>query len=75
MRPPDLVRQSCLASHAAWRREARHLRELSVRRTLPAESAMRLRREAEAADAQADWWLSAAIEAGWFNTEKENTTR
>ena len=74
MRPPHLVRQSCLASNAAWRREAGHLRELSVRRTLPAESAMRLRREAEAADAQADWWLSAAIEAGWFNTEKESAT-
>lgn len=74
MSAPHLARQSCLASNAAWRREARHLREMSLRKTLPEESAMRLRREAEAAEAQADWWLSAAIEVGWFNTEKENTT-
>jgi hypothetical protein len=57
-----LMRQSCLASNAAWRREARALRALSVRNALSEDSAARLCREADAADAQADWWLKAAIE-------------
>jgi hypothetical protein len=57
-----LARQSCLASNAAWRREAQNLRALSVRSGLSEDSVMRLRREAEAADSQADWWLNAAIE-------------
>jgi hypothetical protein len=55
-------RQSCLASNAAWRREAQALRDLSVRKPLSDDSAACLRREAAAADAQADWWLKAAIE-------------
>ena len=59
---PRQARQSCLASNAAWRREALHLRELSLRKTLAEESATQLRREAQAADAQADWWLNAAME-------------
>jgi hypothetical protein len=58
-----LARQSCLASNAAWRREAQNLRALSVRSGLSEDSAMRLSREAEAADRQADWWLTATIEA------------
>jgi hypothetical protein len=62
MTAAHLARQSCLASNAAWRGQARHLRELSLRKTLPEESAALLRREAEAADVQADWWLNAAIE-------------
>jgi len=62
MSASDRARQSCLASNAAWRREARNLRALSLRRSLPEDSAARLRREADAADAQADWWLAAAIE-------------
>jgi hypothetical protein len=56
------ARQSCLASNAAWRREAQHLRALSVRSAHFEDSVMRLRREAEAADRQADWWLNAAVE-------------
>lgn len=63
MSPSDRARQSCLASNAAWRREAQNLRALSLRKSLSPDSAERLRREAEAADAQADWWLNAAIEA------------
>lgn len=62
MSPTRQTRQSCLASNAAWRREAQHLRALSLRKSMSEESAMRLRREAEAADTQADWWLTAAIE-------------
>jgi hypothetical protein len=62
MRALCLTRQSCLASNAAWRREAQSLRVLSVRKSLSEDSAARLRREADAADAQADWWLKAAIE-------------
>jgi hypothetical protein len=62
MRTSCLIRQPCLASNAAWRREAQALRALSVRKPLSEESAVRLRREAGAADAQADWWLKAAIE-------------
>ena len=58
-----LMRRSCLASNAAWRREAQALRALSVRKALSEDSAARLRREADAADAQADWWLEAAIES------------
>ena len=56
------ARQLCLDSIAAWRREAWNLRALSLRNSISEESAMRLRREAEAADAQAAWWLNAAIE-------------
>ena len=57
-----LNRQSYLASNAAWRREAQTLRDLSVRTPLSEDSTARLRREADAADAQADWWLQSAIE-------------
>lgn len=62
MSPVQQVRQSCLASNAVWRREARNLRALSMRKQLTEEARSRLLREAEAADAQADWWLNAAIE-------------
>lgn len=74
MSTADRARQSCLASNAAWRREARNLREMSLRKILPEEAAMRLRREADAADRQADWWLNAAIEIDEPYTAKENTT-
>ena len=62
MRCSHPARQSCLASNAMWRREAQHLRALSLRKSLPDDAAAQLRREADAADAQADWWLIAAIE-------------
>jgi hypothetical protein len=62
MRCSYLARQSCLASNARWRREAQHLRVLSLRKSLSDDASAQLRREADAADAQADWWLTAAIE-------------
>jgi hypothetical protein len=62
MRCSNLARQSCLANNAMWRREAQHLRALSLRKWLPNDAAAQLRREADAADTQADWWLTAAIE-------------
>lgn len=62
MRCSDLARQSCLASNATWRREAQHLRALSLRTSLSDDATAQLRREADAAAAQADWWLTAAIE-------------
>lgn len=62
MSPAQRARQSCLASNARWRREAWQLRPLSLRRSLPEDAATRLRREADAANAQADWWLNVAIE-------------
>lgn len=61
MSPAHQARLSCLASNAAWRREARHLRELSVRKHLTDKSRSALFRESEAADRQANWWLNAAI--------------
>lgn len=74
MSAPHFARQSCLARNAAWRRDARHLRAMSLRETIPADSALRLRREAEAADRQADWWLRAAIETRNPYPTKETTT-
>jgi phytoene/squalene synthetase len=58
----DAVRQ-CLASNAAWRREAAALRDHAALPHLSAEARQTLLREAEAADRQADWWFNGAIEA------------
>ncbi len=56
-------RLSCLASNRAWRRQAANLRHYAELTHLPAEARATLRREAEAADRQADMWLDGAIEA------------
>ena len=56
--------RSCLASSEAWRREAAALREHATLPHLDRDARQTLLREAEAADRQADWWLTAAIEAG-----------
>ena len=56
-------RLSCLASNHAWRRQATNLRKHAELTHLPAEACATLRREAEAADRQADMWLHGAIEA------------
>lgn len=63
MQPPRSTAQaSCLARNGDWRREATHLRSLVDQAHLPPEARATLRREAEAADRQAGWWLHAAIE-------------
>ena len=56
--------RSCLASNAAWRREAALLRQHTTLPHLDPDARQTLLREAEAADRQADWWLNGAIEAG-----------
>ena len=56
-------RLSCLASNRAWRRQATNLRQHAELTHLPAEARTTLRREAEAAERQADIWLHGAIEA------------
>jgi hypothetical protein len=53
----------CLASNAAWRREAAALRDHAALSHLSPDARQALLREAEAADEQADWWLTGAIEA------------
>jgi len=57
------ARHSCLASNHAWRREANALRNHARAQHLTDIQRAQLLREAEAADRQADWWLTAAIEA------------
>ncbi len=59
----DPAVQSCLASNAAWRREAIALRSHADHRHLLDHQRSCLLREADAADRQADDWLTAAIEA------------
>ena len=56
-------RLSCLNSNSAWRRQAANLRQHAELTHLPAAARATLRREAEAADRQADMWLDGAIEA------------
>ena len=55
-------RLSCLASNAAWRRMASNLRTHARLAHLAASAKDALLREAIAADQQADWWLTGAIE-------------
>jgi hypothetical protein len=57
------ARRSCLNSNNAWRREATNLRKHAAMTHLTDDQRMALQREAEAADRQADWWLSGAINA------------
>jgi hypothetical protein len=54
----------CLASNAQWRRHAGVLRDHAAQPHPKPDARLRLLREAEAADHQADWWLSGAIEVG-----------
>ena len=56
--------RSCLASNAAWRRQARRLREHAAQPHLTDQQRAVLLREADAADRQADMWLNGAIEPG-----------
>jgi hypothetical protein len=63
MNDAETARISCLASNNAWRREATELRALARGQHLTEAQREQLRREAEAAERQADWWLSGAIEA------------
>ena len=58
----NAVRLSCLDDTRRWRRQAGHLRDLSMRPHLCATSSALLQREAAAAERQADIWLMAAIE-------------
>jgi hypothetical protein len=53
---------SCLASNHSWRRQATVLRQHAEQRHLAGEVRATLRREADAADRQADAWLESAIE-------------
>ena len=56
------TRLSCLASNHAWRRQAAALRRHAEQSRLAGDVRAILRREAEAADRQADMWLEGAIE-------------
>ena len=56
------ARLTCLASNRLWRRQATVLRHHAEQRHLAGEVRATLRREAEAADRQADMWLEGAIE-------------
>jgi hypothetical protein len=56
------ARLSCLASNHLWRRQATVPRQHAEQRHLAGEVRATLRREAEAADRQADMWLEGAIE-------------
>jgi len=62
MQTQEAARQ-CLASNTAWRREAAALRDHAALSHLSPDPRQALLREAEAADRQADWWLTGAIEA------------
>ena len=57
------LRRSCLASSAAWRRQARHLQEHAAKLAGLSDAAPCLRREAAAADRLSDEWLTAAVES------------
>jgi len=63
MQTREAARQ-CLASNAAWRREAAALRDHAALSHLSPGARQTLLGEAEAADRQADWWLTAAFEVG-----------
>ncbi len=63
MTDPAFARRSCLASNAAWRRQATILRRHAALAILSVEVRETLLRQADAADRQADWWLQGAIEA------------
>ncbi len=52
----DIYRIGCAAIVRAWRREASALRKLAHNPALKARQRYILRREAEAADRQADMW-------------------
>ena len=56
----DAPSRSCVASAAAWRQQAEHLREHAAMPNLSVSAAQTLLREADAADRQAEWWLSGA---------------
>jgi hypothetical protein len=58
------ARLSYLARNHAWRRQATALLRHVDLIHLPDHARATLRREAEAADRQADMWLEGAIEAG-----------
>ncbi|HME02422.1 MAG TPA: hypothetical protein VKG38_05265 [Solirubrobacteraceae bacterium] len=55
--------RSCVASACAWRRCGKHLRTMATADYLQPQQSAQLLREAQAADRQADWWLTGAIEA------------
>jgi hypothetical protein len=59
MSDAGIARQSCLASNAAWRRQASHLRQHAAVPHLTEQQRLSLLREA---DHQADMWLAGAIE-------------
>ncbi len=56
----DAPSRSCVASAAAWRQQAGHLRQHAAMPNLSVSAAQILLREAGAADRQAEWWLSGA---------------
>ena len=64
----------CLASNAQWRRQAGVLRDHAAQPHLKPDARLRLLREAEAADHQAHWWLSGAIEVGLPPTPSRRST-
>ena len=56
------ARLSCLASNHLWRRQATVLRQHAEQRPRAGKVRATLRREADAADRQADMWLEGAME-------------
>ena len=54
----DAPTRSCVASAAAWRQQAEHLRDHARTPSLSPAAAQMLLREAAAADRQAEGWLS-----------------
>ena len=73
---PTTSRQAvnhCLGSNAQWRRHAAVLRNHAAQPHLNADARLRLVREAEAADHQADWWLSGALEVGLPSTSSRRS--
>jgi len=55
-------RRSYLDRNNDWRKQAHHLRQLAAQPHLAPETSAALAREANAADAAANEWLTAAIE-------------
>jgi hypothetical protein len=49
----------CIASARRWQAEAEHLREMAASPRLTACQSAALRRQADAADRQAAWWLGS----------------
>jgi hypothetical protein len=62
MSDDQATRLSCLTSNHAWRRQATALRHHAERTHLADQVRATIRREAAAADRQADMWLEGAIE-------------